>query len=95
MKPGDFPAVIVDECHMIKNPDAKRTKAILALLSDPSSVKLLLSGTPLLNRPKDLYTQLKCVDQTLFPNFESFARRYCDRKIEYFGVNDDGKDNEK
>jgi hypothetical protein len=35
------------------------------------------------------------VDNTLFPNFEAFAKRYCDRKIEYFGINDDGKDNEK
>jgi SNF2 family DNA or RNA helicase len=94
IKSGDFPAVVVDECHMLKNPDAKRTKAIMSLLSE-ASVKLLLSGTPLLNRPKDLFTQLSCIDKTLFPNYDSFARRYCGRKAEFYGFNDDGKDNEK
>ncbi|PZF66716.1 ATP-dependent helicase [Curtobacterium sp. MCPF17_047] len=47
-----FAAVIVDEAHYVKNPDAKRTKHTRALL-ERSDRALLMSGTPLENRVEE------------------------------------------
>jgi SNF2 family DNA or RNA helicase len=45
--------VVMDECHMITNPEAQRTKAC-TLLTRNAAYRLGLSGTPLTNRPGDL-----------------------------------------
>ncbi|NUQ61493.1 MAG: DEAD/DEAH box helicase [Pirellulales bacterium] len=45
--------VIVDEGHNIKNPSAKRTKAIKAI---PAQHKLALTGTPIQNRLEELWS---------------------------------------
>lgn len=47
-----FAAVIVDEAHYVKNPQAKRTKNTRALLERSERV-LLMSGTPLENRVEE------------------------------------------
>ncbi len=47
-----FAAVIVDEAHYVKNPDAKRTKNTRTLL-DRSDRVVLMSGTPLENRVEE------------------------------------------
>lgn len=47
-----FAAVIVDEAHYVKNPDAKRTKHTRALL-ERADRALLMSGTPLENRVEE------------------------------------------
>ena len=41
---------------------------------------ILLSGTPALSRPVELYPQISAVDKKLFPNFMDFGLRYCDGK---------------
>jgi SNF2 family DNA or RNA helicase len=52
---GDIPwlYVVVDEGHHIKNPDAKRTKAIKTL---NGRNKLVLTGTPIQNNLEDLWS---------------------------------------
>ncbi len=47
-----FAAVVVDEAHYVKNPDAKRTKNTRALL-ERADRALLMSGTPLENRVEE------------------------------------------
>ncbi len=47
-----FAAVIVDEAHYVKNPDAKRTKNTRTLLNRSDRV-VLMSGTPLENRVEE------------------------------------------
>ena len=44
--------IVFDEAHYLKNPKAKRTKAALKLKHDKI---LFLTGTPVVNRPIDLY----------------------------------------
>jgi SNF2 family DNA or RNA helicase len=53
--------LIVDESHYAKEIKAQRTKAILKLSRwiPSSGLVLLLTGTPLLNRPTELITQLR------------------------------------
>ena len=83
--------VIYDECHMLKNPDALRTKALVDVARKARSA-ILLSGTPRLNCSSELYTQLCC----LFPQsvdvrpflgtYEQYIRRYCNaRPVKYGG----------
>ncbi len=45
----DVAAIIVDEAHYVKNPDAKRTQAVKNWLVQPSYT-MLMSGTPMENR---------------------------------------------
>jgi SNF2 family DNA or RNA helicase len=54
-------ALVLDESHYCKNPAAKRTRAtqrLAASVSDDGLI-LALSGTPVLNRPAELISQLR------------------------------------
>jgi SWI/SNF-related matrix-associated actin-dependent regulator of chromatin subfamily A-like protein 1 len=72
----EFKLFIVDESHYLKSRSAKRTKAIDALVTLAKRV-ILLSGTPALSRPEELYPQIRCLQPNLFPSFHPFAIRYC------------------
>jgi superfamily II DNA or RNA helicase len=54
-------ALVLDESHYCKNPVAQRTKAVIELAGTlPLDALLLaLTGTPLVNRPKELVPQLR------------------------------------
>jgi SNF2 family DNA or RNA helicase len=54
-------AVVFDESHYLKNPKAKRTKACLSL-AHGIDCRIGLSGTPVLNRPAELPSQLRVLD---------------------------------
>ena len=58
----------------LKNREAQRTKAVLPLLQRARRA-LLLSGTPALSRPSELYTQLAALDPATHGSFTSFASR--------------------
>uniref|UniRef100_A0AC34GAF9 Helicase ATP-binding domain-containing protein n=1 Tax=Panagrolaimus sp. ES5 TaxID=591445 RepID=A0AC34GAF9_9BILA len=83
-----FNVIIFDESHSLKDEKAKRTKAAMELASSANRV-ILLSATPALSCPAELYTQIKMVNKKLFPNFQDFVIRYCDgRKVgNYFVTN--------
>ncbi len=56
-------AVVFDESHYVKNPQAQRTKAALELAGalPPDALRLALTGTPILNRPEELVAQLRAL----------------------------------
>lgn len=58
IKPGDFRCAIVDESHMLKNISTKRTSTLVPILHATNRC-ILLSGTPALARPSELWPQLK------------------------------------
>lgn len=73
--------VIVDECHYLKSQTSKRTRKIVPLLQKASRV-LLLSGTPAVSRPLELYPIISAIDKTMFPRFAEYGNRYCNgRKV--------------
>uniref|UniRef100_A0AAV2JCX5 SWI/SNF-related matrix-associated actin-dependent regulator of chromatin subfamily A-like protein 1 n=1 Tax=Knipowitschia caucasica TaxID=637954 RepID=A0AAV2JCX5_KNICA len=74
-EPG-IKVIIVDESHFLKNNKTARYKAALPLLQAAKRV-ILLSGTPALARPSELYTQIQAVRPKLFPKFKDYAERYC------------------
>ena len=54
--------VVVDEAHKIKNPESSITKAFFSLA--PSFTRrLIMTGTPIANRPYDLWAQIWFLDQ--------------------------------
>ncbi|KHJ75000.1 hypothetical protein OESDEN_25384, partial [Oesophagostomum dentatum] len=76
---ASYYVIIFDESHMLKDTKAKRTQVALSLSKKASRV-ILLSGTPALSRPAELFSQIKLVNERLFPSFHQFAIRYCDGK---------------
>jgi SWI/SNF-related matrix-associated actin-dependent regulator 1 of chromatin subfamily A len=70
--------LILDESQNIKNPKAKRTKVCTNI---PARRRILLTGTPILNRPVELWPTLQMLDpDDLGRNFFGFANRYCGAK---------------
>ena len=85
-----YHVLICDEAHYLKTPDTKRTKAILGggrTKGIQSDFLWLLTGTPVLNRPIELYPLLHAIAPEEFPAMQDFAGRYCDpkEKIVYKG----------
>nr|XP_013816263.1 PREDICTED: SWI/SNF-related matrix-associated actin-dependent regulator of chromatin subfamily A-like protein 1 isoform X5 [Apteryx mantelli mantelli] len=76
---GTFQVVIIDESHFLKNVKTARCRAAMPLLKAARRV-ILLSGTPAMSRPAELYTQIAAVQPAFFPQFHSFGLRYCDAK---------------
>uniref|UniRef100_A0A8C1MUG1 SWI/SNF-related matrix-associated actin-dependent regulator of chromatin subfamily A-like protein 1 n=1 Tax=Cyprinus carpio TaxID=7962 RepID=A0A8C1MUG1_CYPCA len=74
-----FSVIIMDESHFLKNMKTARCRAALPLLKTAKRV-ILLSGTPAMSRPAELYTQILAVRPSLFPRFHDFGTRYCDAK---------------
>lgn len=65
--------VILDEAHKIKNPDTDIAKALHRLA--PSFVRrIIMTGTPVANRPYDIWSQIYFLDQgvALGDDFETF-----------------------
>jgi SWI/SNF-related matrix-associated actin-dependent regulator 1 of chromatin subfamily A len=81
-----FNTLVFDESHYIKERSSQRTRVGLALASHvplvdikswPTERVIALTGTPLVNRPKDLWTQLRAVAWWIFPQFLPYAKRFC------------------
>jgi SWI/SNF-related matrix-associated actin-dependent regulator of chromatin subfamily A-like protein 1 len=77
--------VILDECHMLRSPRTRRTKAVQKLCKDVPGV-LALSGTPLLKRTVELYPVLNLLRPDLFPNFFMYASLYCKKVQTRYGI---------
>lgn len=87
-----FKTLICDESHYIKDFRAQRTQAVLDLARKIGST-VCLTGTPLLNRPVELYSQISIVNPRIFPKFADFANRYCAPKKNRFGIDYSGASN--
>jgi hypothetical protein len=84
--------VVADESHYLKSAEARRTRAALPLLQGARRA-LLLTGTPALNRPKELFTQVAAVRPRLFADYRAFATRYCAAGERPWGFDDRGASN--
>ena len=66
--------LIIDEAHYMKNPAAQRTQALLQMGEIPKV--LAMTGTPVLNRPGELWPILNILYPGQFPVYETFLRQY-------------------
>ena len=71
-----FGLVIMDEAHMISNPQAQRTKIVNDLITKVERV-WLLTGTPMTSRPMNYFNLLKMVESPVAANWMAYAKRYC------------------
>ena len=100
IKARKWGALILDEAHYLKNRDSKRTVAILGGRVGGETVpgivaqrRLYLTGTPITNRPVELWPLAHSLAPKLFPDFMAFAKRYCDAKSNGYGWDFSGASN--
>ncbi len=88
LKKAGFRSLVVDEAHNIKNLDAQRTKNILELvapsLPEPTDKlipnRLAVTGTPVLNRPIELFALLVFLGVKKRGQYREFMERYTEHK---------------
>ena len=70
---------IFDEAHALKNPEAQRSLAVLGEggLYHHTRRSLFLTGTPMENRPKEIWPIAATLCPARFGDWWEFARRYC------------------
>lgn len=68
--------VICDESHKIKSPGSK-CSAFLSQLGNRVQCCYAMTGTPMAERPEDVYAQYRFIDRSIFgTNFGKFQERY-------------------
>lgn len=93
MRREEWDMIIMDEAHYIKSSTAKRTRALVGYRDLPpldAKKIVLLTGTPMANRPADLWTICHYLAPHVFKDAWSFKKRYCNlRYIRHFKRWDD------
>jgi SWI/SNF-related matrix-associated actin-dependent regulator 1 of chromatin subfamily A len=96
---GNWDALILDEAHFLKTPDSQRTQAIFGNekgLARRAHFIWGLTGTPVLNRPRELYPILKTLYTKgiePYTTWEKFTQRYCGAFFDGRGINTKGASN--
>lgn len=97
LKDTEWDLIVCDEAHYLKNPKAKRTQVIFGVettakerqlgMADIPGImakkRVLLTGTPIANKPVELWPLIHYLDPITWSNFFKFGIRYC-------GANKDG-----
>lgn len=87
-----FEIMVLDEFHYIKNNGAMRTKLTKKLGKKIPRV-IMLSGTPFLSRPIELFNGLNLLDSKAWGDFYAYGRRYCAGHMGRWGWDDKGASN--
>ncbi|XP_030602785.1 DNA annealing helicase and endonuclease ZRANB3 isoform X2 [Archocentrus centrarchus] len=79
-----FAVVVVDESHYLKSRNAARTKILVPLIQSAKRA-VLLTGTPALGRPEELFMQIDALYPKRFGTWTDYAKKYCNAHYRYFG----------
>lgn len=90
--------LVFDEAHYLKNHRSGRSRRARQLADRAKAAGghpavYLLTGTPLTNRPRDLFVLLQLVGHPLGRSFLSFAKRYCAAEKNAYGWETRGASN--
>ena len=99
-----FQSLVADESHYLKNGKSKRGRAVVDIVYGTKTkkvktdnivpVKILMSGTPVPNRPFELVNQLRVLGKlSEFGGFGGFTDRYCDPRWNRYGMDYSGAAN--
>ncbi|NXS58417.1 ZRAB3 endonuclease, partial [Brachypteracias leptosomus] len=80
----NFKVVVVDESHYMKSRNATRSKILLPIVQK-SLRAILLTGTPALGRPEELFMQVEALFPRRFGTWTEYAKKYCDARVRFFG----------
>lgn len=83
----EFEIVVCDESHYFKGHSTKRTKNLTPLIKKIPHA-LLLTGTPALNRPCELFSQVHMLRPKFFKNWKTYTKRYCNGQMSPLGFYD-------
>ncbi|GIQ84138.1 hypothetical protein KIPB_005581, partial [Kipferlia bialata] len=78
-----YEAYICDESHMLKSSDSLRCKALSPVLQEARRV-VMLTGTPVTNKPVELFSQLKIIGFKT-GTYKEFGIRYCEGAEDDYG----------
>jgi len=86
----EWDVLVLDEAHRVKDSKRQRSRCAKALQFKHC---LLLTGTPMMNRPSELFSLLNMLNPVEWDNFFHYAQRYCAAKKTYFGWDFNGASN--
>jgi len=76
--------IVIDECQAISNRSTLQSKSVRSLCRGVPHV-IALSGTPLTNRPAELYPVLNIIRPDVYGSFFPFAQKYCQPRYRPWG----------
>uniref|UniRef100_A0A8C7SVV4 Zinc finger, RAN-binding domain containing 3 n=1 Tax=Oncorhynchus mykiss TaxID=8022 RepID=A0A8C7SVV4_ONCMY len=79
-----FNVVVVDESHYLKSRNAARSKILVPLIQNAKRA-ILLTGTPALGRPEELFMQIEALYPRMFGTWSDYAKQYCNAHYRLFG----------
>jgi SWI/SNF-related matrix-associated actin-dependent regulator 1 of chromatin subfamily A len=93
--------LICDEAHALKNKKAKRTQIVFGNSSRGRNKKwpiechnmILLTGSPIVNWPIELFTLLKALKVDFAQDYDKFVDRYMEKEFNGFGYKYTGSKN--
>ena len=84
-KDQKYDLIIIDEAHYIKNRKAVRSRKVMLMLKSRTNDAIFLTGTPILNKPSEIYNIFNYIRPMNFWGSDGFAMRYCGLKQDSFG----------
>lgn len=76
----DFDTIIIDEAHNIKDTKSIAYRGIKRLIDELKPPYVIpMTGTPILNRPQELFSLLTLVNPLEFANLNDFLYNYCEQ----------------
>lgn len=75
---GENVIFILDEAHTIKNIASNTTKAVLNF---KATYKIALTGTPIVNKPDDIYALIYFLNPVLVGDYDTWARMFLVRRL--------------
>eukprot|EP00076_Gallus_gallus_P007264 XP_003641641.2 DNA annealing helicase and endonuclease ZRANB3 [Gallus gallus] len=80
----NFKVVVIDESHYMKSRNAMRSNILLPIVQKATRA-ILLTGTPALGRPEELFMQIEALFPRRFGTWSEYAKKYCDARLRFFG----------
>lgn len=87
-----FQTLVCDEIHYLKDTKSQRSLAMEQVSMNVKNV-IGLTGTPILNRPIELWSQVHIVNPKVFPDWMRYAKDFCGAKLGRFGLDVSGATN--
>ncbi len=85
-----FKIIVLDECHFCKNPKSQRTQSIIEITKNIPYI-LELTGTPILNRPMEIFPLLKILGFKM--GYWDFGKQFCNMQKTRWGMDVSGASN--
>ncbi|KAK7126664.1 hypothetical protein R3I94_017995 [Phoxinus phoxinus] len=80
-----FGVILVDESHYLKSRNAARSKILVPIIQNAKRA-ILLTGTPALGRPEELFMQIDALYPRRFGTWSEYAKKYCNAHYKFFGA---------